>query len=1439
MRSPAIQTVAVKRILVNLSQKTGADFSIKKVRYGFNKNLIIKNFLVKDKNNDTIIYVRKINAGIKKIDLSKNEISINNLTVKDIYSDIYQTDSSEYNFSFIIDSLKNNSTKPFDWLIMCDELAIKNSNIFIKPGNKKQFHIENMNLKIQNIYIDSVLQSFNIVKFYSKLNGKEFLNDFSLQLYKKHNKIKLNNFKIFTQESQLNIEKSVFNLPDKKAHKHFSYSLKFLSSKISFSDISLFINKNISNIDNIVLSGVLKGGDDFIVGADFKIQTGEESSLFFDFDIKNIDDIKNIKYLFNINEFYTTKVDVINVLNNFSNYDTVNLSKQLSFIDNLSYNGSLKGDYNKLYNKGLFLSKIGQVESDISITNDRQNNKIWLNGDIKAEPVYLDLIANNDKTGEVAFKINANGYFAKSDDFNFDITGTINHIYYDKYKFDSINVNGIFNNEKFNGKVSSFDHNLRFDFDGTLNFDTIPSFNFVTDIYYANLYNLGINKKNKKSNLSLSLKADFEGSSFNNSTGEISVFDIFYFTDSSYFATDSIKIVSLPHNKGKLLTFESEFLNAEIDGNFNTLSFIKDFKSFISNFLPSINFTSHTKRRNIFSYKINFDYPRPLIELFNPELQISPGTSINGEFNSNENKLIFTCISDQIKFKNQRLDNVKLKAFTNDNRLYINLSSKEFKYTKKTSLKNFTVSSNIYSDSIFTNINWNNWLDLNYSGNINTLVSFCSKQTCEKPSVKLDIFPGNVVVMDTLWFFSQGFVKKDSSSYTFHNIEVDNGESRLHLSGILSDNPNDSIYVQVENINLVYLNYLLKNDNLIFGGKITGNTLIKDIRHKQNITSDLLIKKLSLNHRIIGDTKLVSSWDNINQNLIVNSISRQGEKKVFTYDGYISFNKKTIDIDTYFDSLPFKTIEPFLQPTFDKVSGFISGKIKVHGNLKDPMWEGQVYAENARMLVTPTKVYYRLSDSVYFHKYSIIFKKITVYDKNDNSGTVYGRITHKQFRDFFFNIKVLTDNLLAIDLKSSDNPYYYGKLYGSGIVEIKGPDVLIDINVAAKTKANSKIIIPLEGREDIKENKFIEFVSYASNYEQKTTKAAADKAATASTTNIHIDLKVTPDVEVEMIFDPIAGDKLKAIGTAHLNMESIGPDFKMFGTYTISKGDFTFTLQNVINKHLTIQEGSTVSWTGDPINALINMDAVYKIRKASVYDLTRDEADKTKRVEVNTHLLMTGRLNNPKINFSIEVPSTTNDDAIDQLNNLPEEDLNKQVLSLLLVNKFSPLSTSYQTDATSNTTANVTATTVSEFMSNQLSSWMSQISSDFDLGFVYRPGDETSQQEIEVALSKNFLNDRLIVNGNIGYSENMKEQTNTPITGDFMVEYKLNKKGNIRLRAFQKVNNDITYTQAPYTQGIGIFYTDEFNTFDDLLQKMFRRQSAKKPDEIRIEKEKK
>ena len=193
-------------------------------------------------------------------------------------------------------------------------------------------------------------------------------------------------------------------------------------------------------------------------------------------------------------------------------------------------------------------------------------------------------------------------------------------------------------------------------------------------------------------------------------------------------------------------------------------------------------------------------------------------------------------------------------------------------------------------------------------------------------------------------------------------------------------------------------------------------------------------------------------------------------------------------------------------------------------------------------------------------------------------------------------------------------------------------DDFININIVARTENHSYIQIPLEGKGDIKENDFIEFTNSYKDYSTNNYTSITNKIKKApSVTNLRIDLEVTPSIEVQIIFDPRIGDVLRANGFAHLTIESLGSDFNMYGDYSITKGDFMFTLQNIIKKRLNIQPGSTVSWTGHPLDADIDLDAIYKVRKASVMDLTQDENDREKRVDVNTHLLMTGKLTKPNI----------------------------------------------------------------------------------------------------------------------------------------------------------------------------------------------------------------
>jgi hypothetical protein len=292
-------------------------------------------------------------------------------------------------------------------------------------------------------------------------------------------------------------------------------------------------------------------------------------------------------------------------------------------------------------------------------------------------------------------------------------------------------------------------------------------------------------------------------------------------------------------------------------------------------------------------------------------------------------------------------------------------------------------------------------------------------------------------------------------------------------------------------------------------------------------------------------------------------------------------------------------------------------------------------------------------------------------------------------------------------------------------------------------------------------------------------------------------------------------------------------DFKMYGDFTIEKGDYLFTLQNVINKKFKIKHGGNILWNGEPYNANINIEAIYGLKTSlsSLVDSTTSyysTDDYKKRIPVECQVYLTDNLMNPNIRFDINLP-TADEEAKTLLKTAinTEEKLNKQFLSLLVLNSFMREQTSGVTNSSS--TTSIGTVTASELLSNQLSHWLSQISDDWDIGVNYRPGDEISQDEVEVALSTQIFDDRVNIDGNVGYGGQAIDQASN-IVGDFSVDVKINKSGKLRVRAFNESNDKLQYEDAPYTQGVGIFYREEFNSFSELLNKFWNRISRKKKE---------
>jgi hypothetical protein len=345
----------------------------------------------------------------------------------------------------------------------------------------------------------------------------------------------------------------------------------------------------------------------------------------------------------------------------------------------------------------------------------------------------------------------------------------------------------------------------------------------------------------------------------------------------------------------------------------------------------------------------------------------------------------------------------------------------------------------------------------------------------------------------------------------------------------------------------------------------------------------------------------------------------------------------------------------------------------------------------------------------------------------------------------------------------------------------------------------------------LSENDFIRFV----NKNLTDTIPVESYKADLSGIELDFDLEVTPDAEVQIIFDSKVGDIIRARGNSNLKLEinTLGI-FNMFGEFIIEEGDYLFTLQNVINKKFSVEKGGYIKWNGYPYDGYMDVSAIYKL-KTSLYDLTLDTSQ-TKRVPVECRLNLTKNILAPDIKFSISIPEG-GDEAANLVSRMTDDEINKQILSLLVLNRFytPPAMTGSNPVAEQRTSA--VGVTSSELLSNQLSHWLSQISNDVDIGVNYRPGDELTSEELEVALSTQILNDRVTINGNVGMANQTNNASN--FIGDVMVDFKINKSGKLRLKGYNKTNNNLIYQESPYTQGIGLFYREDFDHWGQLMKK--------------------
>lgn len=1447
-KSSRFQTYLITYYLESLAEKLNTEISVEKIDVSFFTGVTLNKLFVRDLHQDTLAYIDELNVDIKTFSLSNKKMIIDDVVLKGAYINIVKhKEDSTLNFQFIVNHFASTDTSSSGWKFALNKVEFINSKLAYNDYDYAPY----VGVDYDHIVLSKFNMSLTDIEFIPQgincdIENLAFEEKSGFVIEKMSTKFNISPQGIVTQQLKIktphsNIVGDVnFLTKNYDAMSNFITDVNinsyFESSTVSFKDLCFFsttldcVNKSVEFV------GEVRGRINNLKARKFIFTLDDGTHFRGDVNITGIPETDNIFMHVKADELVTSKQKLEQIpLYPFSSKQFIELPDNFKHFGEIKFKGTYTGFFHDFVTYGNFYTDAGSLSTDLAMK--LQNNKTSYKGSLKTTNFQLGkFLEIESEVGTISMDANIEGEGLELHDIEAKLRGNVQHVVVKGYDYHNVHVKGLFMNKIFNGFMSVEDENIDFDFNGLVDFSgQLPKMKFQSYINKAKLEKLNfIQDKGLNTNFSMLLDVDMVGNHIDNLVGTIDVSDFRLTDNEDNIRVKHILVKSETNGKIKKLSIESDMMNGFLEGEYNFKTLFDASANNFTAYLPSFQSNKYegVKINNDFNFDLTIFESALLSKLVLGGVELSNNTSLKGFYHSGQQTLSVKGVFPKIDAHGIVIKNAVFESKSTENKILLNVLAEQIKQSDSLFIDDFKTSSTVSNDSISTQINWfNKDTTSRTEANFNLLTVFKSPKEFSTKFSNSYIY-----VSDTLWSINENnlieYKKNEIVEVLIKSLGIDAGHQSILIDGKISGKPTDQLDVALTNFNLYNIQKLIPENILKIQGTINGVASIKKQDDEVIFTSDLNFDKLNLNETSIGNGQVKSTWNPTDKRLSVDGQFYKGHLPSILFNGdYYPFEKEeSLDLDIKLQRADLQMVSNYTDDFISNLRGVASAEIELKGTIDKPAFTGYVTLQKTSFLVN----YLNTSFSTPMCKVEIrpdmiSYDNVVFFDEKGNRASSNATVFHNFFKDVSLDFGFHAKNFLALNTTLKENELFYGKAFVTGMVNIGMYKNKLNIELDVTSEKETVINIPLNTAEEISENNFIEFVSHEVKEEVK------EKEVDLSNIEMNFVLHATPDAEVRLIFDDKIGDVIRARGDGDISI-NISPqgDFKMYGDYVVKDGDYLFTLQNIINKKFNLEEGGKISWNGDPLEAQLDLTAVYRLR-ARLYELIANTEDSAsaelykKRTPINLKLNITNTMVSPDISFDIELPTadeTTKNKVrsilyvSDQQENIQE--LNKQVFSLLVLNQFIPPNGG----GTANY-SNVGSTTSTEMLSNQLGNWLSQISTDFDIGLNYRPGDEISNQEVELALSTQLFNDRVVLDGNLGVSDNKgatNNQNASNLVGDFSIEYKITEDGKLRVKGFNQSNQfSLQRRSSNYTQGVGLFYRKEFDRFGEL----FRRKNPK------------
>ena len=1337
--------------------------------------------------------------------------------------------------------------------LILDQVNVKYNNTAVKPTPQgldyNHLHFSKLNVDLENFkmvnnsFVGSIKKGE--IKESKGLNIQRLTTDFfygEKQAYLKN--LHLQTPKTLLRDEVYLTYQSLNQLTTNPGNVVVNANLR--NSKIGFSDILILAPtlrntapfnqypNAILNVDTRVSGKVndlavhhlnVSGLDDLQLSASGKILNAmNPQHLFYDLDIKN----------------FTTSAKTI-----YAILPKNTIPNNIRIPSKLAVKGKAKGSTQIINTQLNLTSTLGDATIDANVDLRKKDaEKYTIKGDLKNLDVGT-LISNKD-LGKITAKINAKGVSFNPEKMNAIVDGTIYSLNYNKYTYQNVALDAKVNNGAFTAHLNSDDPNAHLNlvasgvYKKELNDVKLSGDITKLDINKLGFYNTPMIVKG-------TINADFASLNPDALNGSLYLKDFAISDTKDIFPVQEMSLIAISTPDSNQIKLNSQIADADLKGKFKLTQIFGALSETINQYY---NFKDKNTKSTIdphqyftLNAKVKDD---DLIRKFVPDLKSFETITLDADYNADEQRIVVDGVIPNLTYGNNVIDTGKLHLSNENNALNYSLNvgglNSEIFQLKKINI-NGDIAQNTVNYTVSTKDDKNATQFL-VAGNV--------KLIDEITNISLD--PNGLVLNYDQWKVGENnLIQLRKDGIVANNFRILNNGSEILVQSN-GDKGNSPLDISIKDFKIETITELIKKDDLPASGIINGTATVKNLNKDMTFNADLTVSDLQAFGNPVGN--IVAKVKNTSPTVINADIALNGYQNDLKITGDYNTKESAFDMLLAINRLEMKTVQGFSMNALKDTEVYISGNLNLNGTIDKPSILGKVQFNEVGLTVAKTGSNFRkINDAIDFTSQGIELNKFKINDVDGNTLTLNGKVATETYRDFAFDLTANARNFKVVNSEKANDALMYGVLAVNANLNIKGDLDLpvVDGTLKVTDKTNFTFVLPqsspsLQEREGIVE--FIDQDQVTLQETIKTEQLTSDTKIKGYDVNVNIE--IDKDAKTSIIIDKVNGDFVEIQGEAQLT-GGMDPSGKttLVGVYQVEKGAYELSV-SLLKRRFDIQKGSTITWTGEPTTAVLNITALYKTEAApidlveqQVSGLSSSEMNMYKqRIPFNTNLILKGELLKPIITFDItlnednpSVPTTVLDNTKAKLDQLKtdEAEMNKQVFALLLLNRFVGENPFQSQSGMSAVT--MTKQSVSNILSQQLNNLAGDLIKGVDIDFGldtqddYSTGSKNTRTDLNVAVSKRLLNDRLKVSigSNFGLEgDARKNEEMTNIAGDITVDYSLSRDGRYMLRAYRKNEYQVALQGQIVETGVGFIITLDYDKFKEIFEKRRRNRDIKK-----------